>query len=98
MSRIKQILHNPVCYHYIRQAMIGGLPFQDWIRLCGLDQEDKRIADLGCGPADILRHVSSSQRPDFYLGIDISESFKRLRSLCQSKMLSTCFPFLATIL
>lgn len=55
--------------------MTGGLPFREWIRLYGFDDINQRIADLGCGPSDILRYLSSECRPDLYLGIDISERY-----------------------
>jgi len=75
MNRIKQILSHPACYHYIRQVVLGGLPFREWIRLYGFDDLNQRIADLGCGPSDILRYLSPERRPDFYLGVDISERY-----------------------
>jgi SAM-dependent methyltransferase len=75
MNHIKRILNHPACYHYIRQIMTGGLPFQEWIQFYGFDDAGERIADLGCGPADILRYLSPECRPDFYMGIDISELY-----------------------
>jgi SAM-dependent methyltransferase len=75
MNHIKRILSHPACYHYLRQVMTGGLPFRDWIRLYGLADTNERIADLGCGPADILRYLSPQCRPGFYMGIDISERY-----------------------
>lgn len=75
MNPIKKILSHPSCYHYIRQIMTGGLPFRDWIRLYGFNDTSERIADLGCGPSDILRYLSPQCRPGFYLGIDISERY-----------------------
>jgi len=75
MNHIKKILSHPVCYHYIRQVMTGGLPFRKWITLYGFDDATERIADLGCGPSDILRYLSPQCRPGFYLGIDISERY-----------------------
>ncbi|MEK7234922.1 MAG: methyltransferase domain-containing protein [Elusimicrobiota bacterium] len=68
-------MNHPTCYYYIRQFVTGGHPFQEWIRFYGLDDVGERIADLGCGPADILRHLSPDCLPGFYLGIDISESY-----------------------
>ena len=75
MNHIKRILSHPACYHYIRQVMTGGLPFREWIRLYGFDDTNERIADLGCGPSDILRYLSPECRPGFYLGIDISDRY-----------------------
>lgn len=75
MNHIKQILSHPVCYHYIRQVMTGGLPFRKWIPLYGFDDANERIADLGCGPSDMLRYLSPTCRPGFYLGVDISERY-----------------------
>lgn len=75
MNRIKSILSHPACYHYIRQIVTGGMPFREWIRLYGFDDANQRIADLGCGPADILRYCSPTCRPGFYLGVDISDRY-----------------------
>lgn len=75
MNVIKRILNHPACYHYIRQIMSGGLPFREWVRFYGFDDANERIADLGCGPADILRYLSPARRPGFYLGIDISDPY-----------------------
>ena len=75
MQAIKRILNHPSCYYYIRQIMTGGLPFREWVPFYGLDDAGARLADLGCGPADILRYVSPGCRPGFYLGIDISDRY-----------------------
>ncbi len=72
---LRRFLANPTFYHYIRQIATGGLPFRQWVRLYGLDSPTERVADLGCGPADILRYLDGSHRPEFYLGIDISQPY-----------------------
>ena len=71
----KSILKSPTVYHYARHVVTGGLPFRQWARLYGLTDARERVADLGCGPADILRYVSRQSRPEFYLGIDISDEY-----------------------
>ncbi|MBX7246807.1 MAG: class I SAM-dependent methyltransferase [Candidatus Sumerlaeaceae bacterium] len=73
---IKSILSNATCYHYFRQALTGGMPFHDWVSMYGFQNEGERIADLGCGPADILRFLKPrAPKPEFYLGIDLSEKY-----------------------
>jgi SAM-dependent methyltransferase len=74
-AKWKNILSSPTVYHYARHMATGGLPFRQWARLYGLTDPRERVADLGCGPADILRYVSREHRPDFYLGIDISDEY-----------------------
>jgi SAM-dependent methyltransferase len=51
------------------------MPFRRFVTLYGLENGSERIADLGCGPADILRYVRQEHRPQYYLGIDVSESY-----------------------
>jgi SAM-dependent methyltransferase len=72
---IHDLLSNPTLYHHLRQCMTGGMPFRRFVTLYGLEDSRERIADLGCGPADILRYVSRENRPQYYLGVDISESY-----------------------
>lgn len=72
----------------------GGLPIRKWAELGGLFDPNERVADLGCGPADILRYVSQDRRPSFYLGLDISDEYlaaarKRARVVgCDSAFLN----------
>jgi SAM-dependent methyltransferase len=40
-----------------------------------LNYSKERIADIGCGPADILRYVDPKCKPEYYLGIDISDQY-----------------------
>lgn len=70
-----ELLANPGLYHHLRQILTGGMPFARWVRLYGLDDPSARIADIGCGPADILRYVRPGAGPDFYLGIDLSQPY-----------------------
>jgi SAM-dependent methyltransferase len=74
-SKWKGILSNATLYHHARHLVTGGLPFLQWTELYGLTDTNQRVADLGCGPADILRYLSSGRRPAFYLGVDISEKY-----------------------
>ena len=67
-----RLLATPTCYHYLRQVLTGGMPFRSWVDLYGLSSPEQRVADLGCGPADILRYVKADRRPAFYLGVDVS--------------------------
>lgn len=69
------LLSNPSLYHHLRQILTGGMPFNRWVRLYSFDDPHQRIADLGCGPADMLRFLGDGRRPDFYLGIDISRPY-----------------------
>lgn len=70
-----RLLSNPSLYHYLRQILTGGMPFDDWVRLYGFNDPSRRIADLGCGPADMLRFLGDGRRPEFYLGVDISQPY-----------------------
>jgi SAM-dependent methyltransferase len=70
-----RMLSNPTLYHYTRQTFTGGMPFSRFIRIYGLDDPGERVADLGCGPADILRRLSRDRQPRYYLGIDISDVY-----------------------
>jgi SAM-dependent methyltransferase len=72
---IHGLLSHPTLYHYLRQCITGGMPFRRFVTLYGLANASDRIADLGCGPADILRYVSQKRRPQYYLGIDVSEAY-----------------------
>ena len=51
------------------------MPFGKWVEMYGLDDPSERVADLGCGPCDILRYLSAGRRPEFYLGVDISDEY-----------------------
>jgi len=74
---LRSILSNPSAYHYLRQVMTLGLPFREWVSKYGLDQKDVRVADIGCGPSDVLRYVHGSRGQAFYLGLDLSEVYLR---------------------
>lgn len=74
-AKWKSILKSPTVYHYARHMATGGLPIRQWAELGGLFDKNERVADLGCGPSDILRYVSPRRRPDFYLGLDISDEY-----------------------
>ncbi|HZW29662.1 MAG TPA: class I SAM-dependent methyltransferase [Isosphaeraceae bacterium] len=69
------LLAQPALYHYLRQGITGGMPFRRFVTLYGLGDPGERVADLGCGPADILRYLNRDRRPQYYLGIDLSESY-----------------------
>jgi SAM-dependent methyltransferase len=69
------VLRSPAIYHGLRQVLTGGMPFRRWTSLAGLNDRTERIADIGCGPADILRYVQPGEGPGFYLGIDLSQRY-----------------------
>jgi SAM-dependent methyltransferase len=71
----EQVLRSPALYHGLRQVLTGGMPFRRWTALYGLNDRTQRIADIGCGPADILRYVDPGGGPGFYLGIDLSQRY-----------------------
>ena len=73
----QNLLSHPGFYHYARQILLLGMPLKKWAEYGNYFDPDERIADLGCGPADILRFVDSKRKPDFYLGIDISDRYLR---------------------
>ena len=68
----KQLLAKPTVYRLARQLATGGLPLRRWADLCGLGDSALRVADLGCGPCDILDYLPGGTRPAFYLGVDVS--------------------------
>lgn len=71
---MKYILSNATIYFYLRQAATLGIPFKKWFQLFKLS--DKRILDLGCGPADIMRFANDDlKKPEYYLGIEISDKY-----------------------
>jgi hypothetical protein len=72
---VKQWLSNPTFYHYARQVMTLGLPFRRFVREFGLDDPTARVADLGCGPVDLLRYLTPDKRPAMYLGLDVSDRY-----------------------
>ncbi len=68
------------------------MPMKEWARYGNYFQPHERIADLGCGPSDILRFLEDSTKPDFYLGIDTSEQYlKRAESRARSKQITSKF-------
>lgn len=75
ISLMKSLLSDPRFYYYARQFAVFGLPFREWVALYHLNRKDERIADIGCGPADILRYLNVDSKPGYYLGIDISEKY-----------------------
>lgn len=86
MLDVKTVLSNPALYHHLRQVLTGGMPFRRWLELYGLNDPTERIADIGCGPSDILRYVRPDSGPNFYVGVDLSERYldvaeKRARRL-----------------
>ena len=72
---MKRFLSHPTFYHYARQVMTLGLPLKQFVRQFGLDDPSARVADLGCGPVDLLRYLSPEKRPAFYLGLDVSDEY-----------------------
>jgi SAM-dependent methyltransferase len=71
----RPLLARPTLYHYLRQVVAGGIRFDQYVERYGLCDPGQRIADIGCGPADILRYVRPERRPQFYLGLDISARY-----------------------
>ena len=74
-SLLHRLLASPTLYHALRHGLLGGLPFKEWVTLYGLDDPNQRVADLGCGPADILRYVPAAHQPAAYLGIDFDADY-----------------------
>lgn len=71
----KRFLSNPGFYHFSRQFLLLGMPLKKWAEYGNYYNPAERIADLGCGPADILRVLDKNQLPAFYLGIDTSNLY-----------------------
>ncbi|MBP6793400.1 MAG: class I SAM-dependent methyltransferase [Saprospiraceae bacterium] len=74
-SYCKRFLSIPAFYHYSRQYLLLGMPLRKWAEIGNYFNSEERIADLGCGPSDILRILRKDQLPEFYLGIDISDVY-----------------------
>lgn len=72
IARFKKLLSYPFFYHYSRQLLLLGMPLKTWAAFGNYYKKNERIADLGCGPADILRYIDPLNKPAFYLGIDHS--------------------------
>lgn len=86
LQYFKKLLSDPFFYHYSRQALLWGMPLKKWAQYGNYDQPRERIADLGCGPSDILRYVDESTKPAFYLGIDISARYLKQASSKAKKL------------
>jgi|SRR5688500_11364917 SAM-dependent methyltransferase len=71
----RPLMANPTLYHYLRQVMAGGMPFERYVDKYGLADPGERVGDIGCGPADMLRYLGPGRRPAFYLGVDISQAY-----------------------
>jgi SAM-dependent methyltransferase len=71
----KLLLASPRGYHHLRNIITGGLPLRRWAEICGLGDPTLRVADLGCGPCDILDYLPAGGRPSLYVGIDYSEVY-----------------------
>lgn len=71
--RLQHVLAYPTAYHWLRQVMTLGMPFDTWLGKYGLNDPEQRVADLGCGPADILRFLRRGRGPGYYVGIDVDE-------------------------
>lgn len=62
------------------------MPFGTWIKYGNYLNKKERIADLGCGPADILRFLDRNCLPEFYLGIDVSDDYLKIAKKKAHKM------------
>ena len=92
IALFKKLLSNPFFYHYSRQILLLGMPLKTWAAYGNYYNKNERIADLGCGPADILRYVDSQHKPSFYLGIDQSGRYlSRAASRAAKKNISSVF-------
>ncbi|HNT20906.1 MAG TPA: class I SAM-dependent methyltransferase [Saprospiraceae bacterium] len=92
IARLKKLLSNPFFYHYSRQVLLLGMPLKTWAAYGNYYNKNERIADLGCGPADILRYTDPPNKPAFYLGIDQSGRYlKRAASRAAQKNISSAF-------
>lgn len=91
-DQFKKLLEIPAFYHYFRQLLLLGMPLKEWAGIGNYYQKEERIADLGCGPSDILRYLEKNKKPEFYLGIDISDRYiQQAKSKAQSLQLKAEF-------
>jgi SAM-dependent methyltransferase len=68
------------------------MPLKEWAGIGNYYKKEERIADLGCGPSDILRYLEKNRKPEFYLGIDISDRYlKHARSKAMELQLKAEF-------
>lgn len=86
IARFKNFLSNPFFYHYSRQVLLLGMPLKTWAAYGNYYNKNERIADLGCGPADILRCIDPLNKPAFYLGIDHSVRYLKQAALRAAKI------------
>ena len=85
-------LNQPTIYRILRGLLTGGLPYDSWVKKYHLNLPDARIADIGCGPADILRFVDANCLPEFYLGLDINGSYlQTAKQNALKKNIPSCF-------
>ncbi|MEO5581105.1 MAG: class I SAM-dependent methyltransferase [Saprospiraceae bacterium] len=91
-NQFKKLLSIPSIYHYARQILLLGMPLRKWAEIGNYYVENERIADLGCGPSDILRYIDQQQKPAFYLGVDVAERYlKRGEELAKNKQINSQF-------
>lgn len=74
-NSIADILSIPFFYKYIRNILVLGVPYKKWAELSGLNRNELRVVDIGCGPSDIIDYMQKGVVPSFYLGIDISDRY-----------------------
>lgn len=86
IAHLKRLLSNPFFYHYARQVLLLGMPLRTWAAFGNYYNKNERIADLGCGPADILRYADPLHKPAFYLGIDISDRYLKQAAMRAAKI------------
>ncbi len=72
---LRNALSNSWFYHWGRMALTGGLPLKQWADIAGMNNPANRIADIGCGPCDMLRVLTAENKPAYYLGIDVSDEY-----------------------
>lgn len=86
LNYLKRLLSIPWFYHYVRQILLLGMPLKTWAEYGNYFKPSERIADLGCGPADILRYLDYDHKPSFYLGIDFSTAYLQQAELKANKL------------
>jgi SAM-dependent methyltransferase len=74
VRHLKKLLDIPAFYHY-SSNFINRDALKTWANYGNYLKKNERIADLGCGPSDILRFLDPNTKPLFYLGIDMSDRY-----------------------
>lgn len=72
-ARLFWLNHPRVAKHYHEKALVGGLPWREWIPQA-LGRRAGRVLELGCGSGDGLLETWRAGIAEEYIGLDLDES------------------------